>query len=199
MTTSYTSNDSPRASTRHHADVLARREPLEVGHAVLDDERASGGEVPGRVLKARDLFVLRDQVEDRVEDEVDERELSVDGRRREVADGRRRARRPPGLSRSLATIASEASIPSTRTPRSASGSAIRPVPIANSSARPPAARLREQVDGRRHDRRGEHVGRVLVVDSAPRARRRTARRSAQPCAEPYSMSPGGRRAVGWTP
>ncbi len=30
-------------------------------------------------------------------------------------------------------------MPATRTPRAASGSAIRPVPIANSSARPPPA------------------------------------------------------------
>jgi len=43
---------------------------------------------------------------------------------------------PPGFARSLATIAFDNSIPCTCTPRCASGSAIRPVPIPSSSARP---------------------------------------------------------------
>ena len=46
---------------------------------------------------------------------------------------------PPGLARSCATIALESSRPCTGTPRAASGSAIRPVPIANSSAAPSPA------------------------------------------------------------
>src|SRR5215210_1282015 len=46
---------------------------------------------------------------------------------------------PPGLVRSRATISGEISTPSTRTPRAASGSAIRPVPTASSSAGPPSA------------------------------------------------------------
>ena len=37
-------------------------------------------------------------------------------------------------------MASESSMPATRTPRSASGTAIRPVPIANSSAPPSPAK-----------------------------------------------------------
>ena len=49
-------------------------------------------------------------------------------------------RSAPGFSRSFATIASERSIPCTRTPRSDSGSAIRPVPIPSSSAAPSPAR-----------------------------------------------------------
>ena len=48
-------------------------------------------------------------------------------------------RSAPGFSRSSASIASELSMPATRTPRAASGSAIRPVPIANSSAAPSPA------------------------------------------------------------
>ncbi len=48
-------------------------------------------------------------------------------------------RSAPGFSRSRASIASELSIPATRTPRAASGTAIRPVPIANSSAPPSPA------------------------------------------------------------
>ena len=48
-------------------------------------------------------------------------------------------RSAPGFSRRRSSIASELSIPATRTPRSDSGSAIRPVPIANSSTAPPPA------------------------------------------------------------
>ena len=47
---------------------------------------------------------------------------------------------PPGFARILATIAFDMSIPRTVTPRRASGSAILPVPTANSSARPSPAR-----------------------------------------------------------
>ena len=48
-------------------------------------------------------------------------------------------RSAPGFARRRASISFELSIPATRTPRSASGSAIRPVPIANSSAPPSPA------------------------------------------------------------
>ena len=54
-------------------------------------------------------------------------------------------------------------MPTTRTPRSASGSAIRPVPIANSSAAAVAGQLREHVHGGRDHVRVEHAARVLVV------------------------------------
>jgi hypothetical protein len=40
----------------------------------------------GRVLEASDLVVLRHQIEDRVEHQVHQRELSVDPRPGEVAD-----------------------------------------------------------------------------------------------------------------
>jgi hypothetical protein len=43
---------------------------------------------------------------------------------------------PPGFSRSFAIIASDRSIPCTRTPRCESGKAIRPVPMPSSSAAP---------------------------------------------------------------
>ena len=46
---------------------------------------------------------------------------------------------PPGLRRSLATMAGEMSMPWTGIPRAARGSAMRPVPIASSSAGPPPA------------------------------------------------------------
>jgi hypothetical protein len=43
---------------------------------------------------------------------------------------------PPGLARSRATIARDMSMPCTGTPRRASGSAMRPVPMPSSRARP---------------------------------------------------------------
>ena len=49
-------------------------------------------------------------------------------------------------------------MPATRTPRSASGTAILPVPIASSSA-PPLAKRKKEVD----DRLDRHAGRRLVV------------------------------------
>ncbi len=47
---------------------------------------------------------------------------------------------PPGLARSRATMAFDRSMPCTGTPRAASGSAMRPVPMPSSSARPSPAR-----------------------------------------------------------
>ena len=49
-------------------------------------------------------------------------------------------RSAPSLAASRRSIAAERSIPWTSSPRSASGSPMRPVPIANSSTGPPAAR-----------------------------------------------------------
>ena len=69
----------------------------------------AGLEMRGRVLEARDLFVLCDQVHDRVEDGVDERELSST-----VASRSRRS--PPGFPRRPASRA--ASRPSPPTGRS---------------------------------------------------------------------------------
>ena len=54
-------------------------------------------------------------------------------------------------------------MPATGTPRSASGSAMRPVPIANSSAAPsPASSASRSTAGADHGR-VEHARRVLVV------------------------------------
>ena len=55
---------------------------------------------------------------------------------------------PPGFARSLAAMAFDSSIPCTGTPRRASGSAIRPVPIPSSSAEPsPASSARKSTIG----------------------------------------------------
>ena len=65
---------------------LAGREPLQLGHVVLDDEAAARLQVPSRVAEALDLFVLSRQVRDRVAQQVDEAE-PLGHRGREVADG----------------------------------------------------------------------------------------------------------------
>src|SRR6266545_1918959 len=67
-------------------DGLADREVLEVRHARLDHEPPSAAQLRRGVLEARNLLVLRDQVEDRVEHQVDERELSADTGCGEVTD-----------------------------------------------------------------------------------------------------------------
>jgi hypothetical protein len=66
-------------------DGLAEWEPLELGHARFDHEPPAGAEVRRGVLEARDLAVLRGQIEDRVEHQEDEREVAFDARRRHVA------------------------------------------------------------------------------------------------------------------
>src|SRR4051812_40757962 len=128
----------PRGVGAPGQDGLAERKPLQLGNARLDDEAPARRQMCRRVLEAGDLAVLRGQVEDRVEDEVDEREVAVHARRGHVA-ARASIRSAPGFSRRRASMASELSMPATRTPRSASGSAIRPVPIANSTAAPSPA------------------------------------------------------------
>ena len=119
-------------------------------------------EMRGGVLEARDLGILRHQVEDRVEDEIDEPN-SPSTRVVAKSPTAMSMSSLPGFARNSATMASELSIPATRTPRPASGSAIRPVPIPNSTA-PPPGELGQQVDDRRHDRRVEHVRGALVID-----------------------------------
>src|SRR4029453_6750995 len=52
----------------------------------MDHESPTAGEVRGGVLEARNLCVLRDEVEDRVEHEVHDRELAVDAGGGEVTD-----------------------------------------------------------------------------------------------------------------
>jgi hypothetical protein len=64
---------------------LAERQPLQLRHARLDHEPPAAGQMGGGVLEARRPAVLRGQVEDRVEDQLDERELALDARCRHVA------------------------------------------------------------------------------------------------------------------
>ena len=84
---------------------------------------------------------------------------------------------PPGFARSFATIAFDRSIPCTCTPRRASGSAIRPVPIPNSSARPLAREIGEEVDGLVDDLGVELLADGLVVRRGDRVRRSSRRRA----------------------
>ena len=118
-----------------HAEGVAGWEPPQFRHHDLDHETAAGLEVRGGVPEAGHLCVLRREIPDRVEDEVDERERHRPRpwrSRRSYAD-----RVAAGFARSRSTIAVDRSIPWTGTPRPASGSAMRPVPIPSSSARPP--------------------------------------------------------------
>src|SRR5262245_47787198 len=67
-------------------DMLVTVEAAEVGDECLDDEEAAIRQVPGDVLEAAHLVPLRLQGEERVEDDVDEPKVAVDGNVREVAD-----------------------------------------------------------------------------------------------------------------
>ena len=90
----------------------------------------------------------------------------------------------PGFARSRATIASDSSIPWTGTPRAASGSATRPVPMPSSSAAPLTRELGDQVDDRADDGRirlirvplvetgGDLLAEVVVRHRSARARYR---------------------------
>ena len=122
-------------------DVLIVAQAMQIaGHERLDDERAVVGEVGGDVLEAAHLLVLVQQVEERVVDDVDQ----------PVAAGARRPRRsrpssPRSPRRRAWRAASRPSPARCRcrrhaTPRAASGSAIRPVPIGELERRPPCRR-----------------------------------------------------------
>lgn len=75
---------------------------------------------------------------------------------------------PPGLSRSLATIFSEASMPSTSKPRSASGSPIRRVPTPSSRMRRSDARSASVFQGLRRCATTDRRPYPLVVHVSPR-------------------------------
>jgi hypothetical protein len=129
----------------HCCSAIERRKRIRILRPteVLNDEAAARLEVRRDVAEARDVRRLRRQVLDRAEDEVSNRERLLGGRGREVAD-RHADLVAAGLARSGETIALDSSMPCTGTPRRVSGSAIRPVPIPNSSARPlPATSARK--------------------------------------------------------
>jgi hypothetical protein len=117
----------------------------------------------GRVLEARELTVLRDQVEDRVEDQVDERELAVDARRRHVSDH--------GLDPVGSGLLAQASQHGLRVvdaddAHPALGERQRDPARADRELQrgAVAGELRECLRSRPDHGRIEHAGRVLVVD-----------------------------------
>lgn len=65
---------------------VAARQPLQLGRHDLDDELPARLEVRGGILEARDLSRLRAEIEDRVVDDVGERERALDPSRCHVAD-----------------------------------------------------------------------------------------------------------------
>ena len=123
------------------------------------------------VPEAGHLLVLRRQVHDRVGDEVDEGEPCP---RRSSWRSRRPSRRPSP--RPASRAAARPSPPTGRsralgTPRCASGSAIRPVPMPSSSACTAAGEIRQEVDDRDRRRQGRPCGRTARRTARPRARR----------------------------
>ena len=105
-------------------------------------------------------------------------------------------RSAPGLACSFATIASDRSMPCTRTPRSESGNAIRPVPMPSSSALAVPGEIGEEVDDWLDDGRIRLVRVPLVealrhraVRSGLRARRSRYLRSTRTALTLYSGVP----------
>jgi hypothetical protein len=110
----------------------------EVGDEGLDHEGASPVQMGGDVPQAADLLGLGGQGEEGVERYVHQAVRTVHGDIGEVTYNTGMSP-PSGFWRSLATIASEESMPSTLTPRRVSGRATGPVPTPSSSARPSPA------------------------------------------------------------
>jgi hypothetical protein len=112
--------------------------------------------MPRGVAEALHLLLLAQQVGDRVEDEVDERERARYAGARHVTehDG---SVCSSTLLRSCWTIGADSSMPVTGTPRDTRGTATLPVPMANSRTAS-AGELCEPVD------RGiEHLGANMPV------------------------------------
>ena len=135
FSTSERLNPAASTATGSRRCSLTRPELTQLGHPQLDDEPASRSEVPGGVAETVDLLGLRQQVGDRVEDEIDERVLPGGPGGGHVADDHRDGSLVH-LGRSCSTIAADSSMPVTAAPRCARGTATRPVPMANSSAGP---------------------------------------------------------------
>ena len=64
---------------------ISRWQPAKPGHGTFDHEPTAWTELTRRVLEAGHLFVLSREVHNRVEDQVDERELDIESRRSHVA------------------------------------------------------------------------------------------------------------------
>jgi hypothetical protein len=132
-----------------HADVaglaiedhcmLAGRELAQLRHPQLDYEATAGYEVPGRVTEALNLLLLSLEVGDRVVDDVDERVYSPGATAVAMSPMMTGIVASSALVRDWSIIGRDRSIPVTGTPRWESGTATRPVPMPNSSARPPPA------------------------------------------------------------
>ena len=119
--------------------------------------------MPGSVPEAGNLLFLRDQVEDRVEDEVDEREPSVDTGRRKVTDGdidllasRLGAQLGDHRFRGIDPLDAHSTFGEwERDPACADPELQRPTL---------AGQVRQRFHDRRHNSRVEHLGFEIVVD-----------------------------------
>src|SRR5205823_12956389 len=71
------------------ADGLARWYPLDLRNVVLDQEVAARSQMRGGVTEAGDLLILAGEIRDRVAEQVDEAEHTVDDGRGEVTNADR--------------------------------------------------------------------------------------------------------------
>jgi hypothetical protein len=126
-----------------HLDPLVAVEAGQIRDECFDDEDPALGQVRGDVLKAADLRLLVCRAKSVLKTMYTSvyRPSTGTSAKSPMVTG---IRSPPRFERSRATIASEASMPCTSIPRSARGSAMRPVPTASTGPEPV---LGEEGDG----------------------------------------------------
>ena len=149
------------------------------GTPTVDDEAAARLEVGGGVGEHGDVLVLRGDVHDRVQHDVDEREHAGDPGRRHVADRHRRWPSAPGLARQLlGHVRRQLDAAAPATPAGAQRQGDTAGADGQLERRAFAGQLGEQVDGRVEHRRIEHRRRTGVVGlgdvAAPGDRRQSA-------------------------
>ena len=94
---------------------VAWRQLTKTGHAALDQEATTWAKMASSVLKARDLFVLRCQVHDRVEDQIHEGELTFHACTA-MSPSIAAMSLASGFDRSTSSMSADNSIPATGTP-----------------------------------------------------------------------------------
>ena len=157
------SNPRRLGLTRNGRRVSPGGSRCSCGHLAFDHEAPAGLEIRGHVEEALDLLVLGREVLDRVVHEVGELRTC---RPPLWSRSRRLSRRwlaASGFAWSFATIAGDSSMPCTRTPRSLSGTATRPVPMPSSRAAPSPARWARKSTVWSEEGGIEHLRRARVV------------------------------------
>jgi hypothetical protein len=152
---------------RERAKAFARRQSAQVRHPDLDDEAPTRFEVSGGVGEAGDLIVLRGQVHDRVEQQIDEPKGARYPFGGEVADRRAHAvgaglGAQPIDHRRRQVDALHGNTAFAQRQRDPSGA------DAELEGGAVAGERGEEVDSRSNDPWGEHVGAPLVVSRRDR-------------------------------